>query len=334
MSTQPRSHSEEAARPRTGPRLPDFIIGGAMKSGTSTLHYTLSRHKGISMPNTEIHFFSVGDIEEHAGSFRRYGSQWAFHDYEHDFERYRSWYERFFDNADPHQIIGEDSSSYLSSEKAPTRIAELLPEVQLIFLLRDPVARTYSHYWHSLRKGRATYRFEEQLQYNPGNLLRRSFYRRGIERYLEVFPRENITFLIFEDFIHNMQERIDTLCATLGLSESIDLSEVNTTERNPSRVPYWPRLLAWQNRLFRRFNMRQNRPHLPDMPQSEFSFAERVIDSLNFRLRHFNLDVDRSYPPMDEKTRAFLQKLFAKENRGLSELIGIDVQRYWPYMEA
>ncbi len=312
--------------------LPDFIIGGAMKSATTTLHNILAQHSEVFIPNGEIHFFSVDDIAQHRGFFHRYGSQWAFHDYDLYFDEYRNWYESFFEEASPGQIVGEDSTVYLPSAKAPPRIAELLPDVHLIFLLRDPVDRAYSHYWHSLRTGRETYTFEEALQYGNEAILTRGFYRQQLGRYFQLFPESQITILIFQDFVNSIQDRIDELCHTLGLSHSINLSTIET-QRNQTRVPRWPRLLAWQNRVFRSRNARHPQYHLPNTTTDSRTFRDRVLDKANQWLRNLNMR-NRSPAPMDPETKSFLQKLYARENRGLSELIGVDLQTYWPYMDS
>lgn len=319
--------SEGSAR-----HLPDFIIGGAMKSATSTLHYILEQHNEIYISGGEIHFFSIDDFEEHPAFFFKYDSQWTFQDYNRYFDVYLSWYKNFFKGASSGQKIGDHSTIYLPSSKAPERIADLLPNVELIFLLRDPVDRAYSQYWHRLRKGRATRSFENTIQYGDDTIITRGFYREQLERYYDLFPREQITTLIFADFISDMQFVVDEICKHLGLSESVDLSDIDTTKKNTARVPRWPQLLMWQNDLLRSRNARQYQDHLPDMPKDPPpTIVGRVLDSINFRLREFNL-ADCDPPPMKPATRSFLQQLYAKENRGLSDLIGTELQQYWPYM--
>jgi hypothetical protein len=67
---------------RTDVRLPDFIIGGAMKSGTTTLHYALAQHRSIFIPRQEIFFFSIDDIEQHPNFFIPSKDGWTFFDYD------------------------------------------------------------------------------------------------------------------------------------------------------------------------------------------------------------------------------------------------------------
>lgn len=312
-------------------QLPDFIIGGAMKSATNTLHHILSQHDEVYIPDGEVHFFSVDDSTEHPAFFHELGEQWATQDFRERFDTYWTRYRRLFEGAGPDQVVGEDSTVYLAWRKAPARIAEHLPDVKLIFLLRNPVERAYSHYYHALQAGRAIYSFEDALQYGRRFYITRGLYREHLERYLRVFDRENITVLISEDFIQNMQARTDDLCEWLGLSEGLDLSSLSSTQKNASLVPRWPKLAAWQNYIFRPLQARNYDHRIAELPDDEFSEMEQLMNGLNYRLRYFNLHEGKK-PPMSPEAKAFLQKLYARENRGLSDLIGIDLSQYWDYL--
>jgi len=319
--------SSRSAR-RTDVRLPDFIIGGAMKSGTTTLHYALAQHRSIFIPRQEIFFFSIDDIEQHPNFFIPSKDGWTFFDYDRERERYVDWYAEFFRDAQATQIVGEDSTTYLASPNAARRIAELLPDVKLLFLLRDPVRRAYSHYWHLVRVGDAVQNFEETIARSPGTLLQRGFYKRQVERFLEVFPRDRIMFLVFEDFVPNMQARIDRVCAFLGVAGSVDVSALDT-HRNPGLVPRNLGMQLAYNRLLQRRHERRFLEHLPLAPTERRPGLPRIVGIAAEKA----LLVDRDPPPMKDTTRSFLEKLFARENRGLSKLVGEDLNRYWPYLE-
>ena len=145
--------------------LPDLILVGAPKCGTTSLHAMLALHPDVFIPEYEVFFFDVDDVMIHPDFFfHRSGS--SFHDYEGEFEEYLAWYRSLFTSAEPGQIIGEDTTTYLCSHYAPTRIAELLPDVKLIALLRDPVDRAY----FSQCPGRTAHR---QLRADPPNQSRR-----------------------------------------------------------------------------------------------------------------------------------------------------------------
>lgn len=105
--------------------LPNFLIVGAARAGTTSLYYYLKQHPDVFMsPKKEIDFFDV----------------------DKNFEKGLDWYERYFEGYTGQKAIGEASPLYMYLEKVPKRIAKVIPDVKLIFILRNPVDRAYSHY--------------------------------------------------------------------------------------------------------------------------------------------------------------------------------------------
>jgi len=312
-------------------RLPDFIIVGAMKAGTTTLHHILNQHKCIFIPNRELLFFDIDDIEQNFDFFVETSQTWSIFDFEKNFDEYLRWYKSFFKDAREGQLIGEDSTTYMASQKTPSRIADLFPDVKLIFMLRDPVFRTYSHYWNMVRTGQAIYDFEKTMQYMPGTLLQRSLYKTHIERYKRYFHDKNMKFIIFEEFVEDIQRTINEVCKFLGLDSSIDVSKINT-HKNPAVVPKNIRLQVVYNRILRSRNLTTKKfgSHLP---HTSFNKPNKVFEIFDTVFKRVNITRKRKYPPMRTSTKQFLQKLFSKENRGLSNLIRKDVQEYWIYMK-
>jgi len=310
-------------------KLPHFIIAGAMKSGTTSLHYILNQHDDIYIPDGEIFFFDIDDIVQHPDFFVKTSKVWTFHDYNQDFDVYLKWYQSFFLNANNDQIIGEDSTTYIASEKAPSRIADLLPEVKLIFMLRDPVRRTYSQYQHLLQTGRATHNFDKTLQLTP-NLIERSFYKKQIERYMQYFPKENLKFILFEEFVDDTQQVIDDVCDFLKIRH-MDLTDIDT-HKNLSRVPRSTKLQLLYNSIFRNVSAKKYlNSHLPHMDYDTKS--NHIAKTIDFSFKKINLASGKKYGNMDSQTKVFLERLFAKENKGISELIGKNVNEYWLYMD-
>lgn len=168
--------------------LPNFIIPGAQKSGTTALRIYLAQHPEIFMANKEIHFF----------------------DNDENYKKGIEGYEKFFDGWKGEKAIGEKTPNYLYYEKAPERIYKLLPDVKLIFVLRNPVDRAYSHYRHNVRIGQETLSFEKAIEKeeerikNPRLKKIYSYKDRGkyiiqIKRYAEYFPKSQMLFLLAED---------------------------------------------------------------------------------------------------------------------------------------
>lgn len=174
--------------------LPDFLIIGEMKSGTSSLFHYVQRHSRVRPPiRKEIHFFSIG--------FGR-GVRW-----------YRSHFP-FARHLAGGGITGEACPDYLFAPGADERIHRMLPGVKLIVLLRDPIERAISHYYHEVRMGRETLPILEALMAEEDRLaqcrvtepqgletyLHASYKRRGcyadqLERYFARFHRDQFLIL-------------------------------------------------------------------------------------------------------------------------------------------
>ena len=304
-------------------RLPNFIIGGAMKCGTSTLHQMLADLPDVFIPEPEIYFFSIDDIEQHPEFFVGRRGSWQDRDFDQDQDEYLDWYTSFFGAAPDGATIGEDSTSYLHSKRCAARIRALLPDVRMVFLLRDPAARTYSHYWHLVRTGRATEDFEGTLRHAPGTLFQRSRYREQLAVYADAFPADQLKVVIFEDLVERPDDVVRGVIEFIGLPQPAELPAV--AHRNPARVPRSITAQLWRNRLFRDRVTNRFRGHLPGTVRPTGVQEEMVRG----RFARWNLRTDRRPPPMQPDTHRFLNALFRRENAGLSELIGHDVERRW-----
>ncbi|MCS4116166.1 sulfotransferase family protein [Salinibacter ruber] len=309
--------------------LPDFIIGGAMKCGTSSMHAILSSREDVFIPEGEVHFFTLGDPIQSPETVKFDPERTVFNLND---EKKVEWYRSFFEGADSDQLIGEDSTTYLSSRVAPERIRELLPDVKLIFMLRNPVDRSLSHYRHLVMSGRATKTFEQTLVHDSSNLHLRSFYKPQLERYFRLFLRDQVKVVLFERFVEETQTVIDEVCSYLGFSDSIDLKEVET-HANASWYPRWPKTYFAINYLLKG-KMDRYRHHWPGDPSeyhtSDISFKERLLRSLLIRLRR-RLPKQDSYPSMDDSLQERLTRLYARKNRGIGNLVEANVGKYWPF---
>lgn len=171
-------------------RLPNFLIIGAQKSGTTSMHNMLKNHPFIYLPaKKEIHYFT----KHYAIGL--------------------NWYSRHFKDAKIEQSCGEATPYYIFHPEAPQRIQALIPRVKLIALLRDPVERTLSAYFHSRRLGLDSLSIEQAFAAEPERVqsghpthlqhhsyMRRSQYLEQLDRYEELFPREQILVLKSEEF--------------------------------------------------------------------------------------------------------------------------------------
>lgn len=139
------SLSEDSA---LGGRLPDFLGLGVQKGGTTMLQKLLEQHPGAYLPSAkELHYFSLRFSEGEA------------------------WYREQFSQAVTDQLCGEITPYYVFHPEAPARVHELLPDARLIVLLRDPVERSLSQYFHSRRLGLESLPLEQALAAERGRLL-------------------------------------------------------------------------------------------------------------------------------------------------------------------
>jgi hypothetical protein len=166
--------------------LPNYLVIGAQRSGTTWLHELLGSHPRVYVPSRrkEIKYFS------------------RFYD------RGPDWYRGYFpkeDDAGRYDAIGEVTPTYLYKREVPDRIRQSLPNVRLLVILRNPADRAFSHYLMWVRSNNYRKSFEELLTENKG-VFRYGLYGMWISRYLEVFDREALGVLIYEDAVRNVDE--------------------------------------------------------------------------------------------------------------------------------
>lgn len=164
--------------------LPTFIIAGAHKSGTTSLWEYLKVHPQICMAKIkETNFFTA------QGPAARY-------------DKGLEWYQSLYLPCKNAKAIGEVSPNYMFSEDSPRLMHAIVPKVKLLFILRDPVKRVYSHYWYQHQEGIPLPGFEQMVAERHPQLehyLYVSAYHLHLERFLEYFPRERVTVLLNSD---------------------------------------------------------------------------------------------------------------------------------------
>lgn len=191
-------------KPRTG-ALPDFAIIGAPKSGTTFLYHILAKHPHVQPAafKEPLYFDLLFDK----------GTGW-----------YRGCFPapRLIDGR--RTITGEATPGYLFHPLVPQRMAQLVPQVRLIAVLRNPVDRTYSeHQFFRVRHGREKGSFEETvasyLDLPPGekNPLRKSIYVDHLVRWTSFFSEEQMLVLKSEEFFEHPEEVLDRVVGFLGL---------------------------------------------------------------------------------------------------------------------
>lgn len=200
--------------------LPTFIILGAAKAGTTALYWYLSEHPAVFMsPVKETFYFAYG--VDDAGRLL-YGDPQV-----HRFPiKTRSEYEALFAGAGNATAIGEASPIYLECPQAAGRIREAIPGARLIASLRQPVERAYSDYLMYLRRrGR---RFDPRRDLRADAAWARpdsrwmvlGRYHEQLRRYFDLFPREQLRVVLFDDFKHNALELTQNVYEFVGVDRS------------------------------------------------------------------------------------------------------------------
>jgi hypothetical protein len=216
-------------------RLPDFIIIGAMKCATSTLHEQLARQPGIFMSTPkEPNFFSDDG----------------------QFARGIEWYHSLFRDAAAGDLCGESSTHYTKLPTHPRtvgRMAEtLVGRVKLIYIMRHPFDRLRSHYVHEWSKQVIRVGIDEAVARHP-ELIEYGRYGMQLEPYFEAFGRRNILPVFFDRIATAPQDEFERICRFIGYRERpewvCDLPEQNVSSRRLRRT--WFRNLLLESRQIR-----------------------------------------------------------------------------------
>lgn len=197
-------------------RLPDFLIIGACKAGTTTLWRYLQRHERIHMLEPkEPEFFAKDDV----------------------YSRGVEWYKSLFTAAPPDKVCGEASTTYSRWPHfgdVPERIHRASPSIKLVYMLRHPADRAYSHYRHRMRLNVPRMTFEEALA-SDAMFVDSSNYIMQIEKFLERFPRESLRCVLLDDLKRSPGETLDGLQRFLGLTPA-DLTAESEVEANTAEA--------------------------------------------------------------------------------------------------
>lgn len=245
--------------------LPDFIIVGAMKSGTTSLFNYLGQHPHIKPGLVkEIHYF------------------------DRNLDKGFGWYKAHFPLKSLKSCrykTGEASPSYMFIPAVAERIYELLPNVKIIAILRNPTDRAISHFYHEVNRKRESHplklalklederigKAKKHQEYCDTSYIHFSYKERGryfeqLDRYRKVFAEKNMMLIDFSEFKENPEKTIGQVLKFLGIDEEFNLSD--QTPRNvgivKAHVP-----AAVRNELDSYFSLHN------EMLRSEFSFKPK-----------------------------------------------------------
>ncbi|MDB9312789.1 sulfotransferase [Spirulina sp. CS-785/01] len=299
--------------------LPNFLILGAPKSGTTALYEYLQQHPEIYMsPVKEPNFFAFegkqpdysGPKDEQAWTNR--GSIVTL-----------SEYQKLFNAVEDEKRIGEASTLYLYIPETPQRIHHYIPNAKLIAILRDPINRAFSCYLHFRRNGREWIKNfpkalaqEEKRRQNywaPGWYYREvGLYSEQVQRYLSLFDRQQLQFYLYDDWQNNPHAFLKHLFNFLEIDDSFSPDMC----QRPNQTS-----VVWKNNTVRDVLIKQN--SLRQM------LHNLVPDSIRKPVANFMLESIRDTPPkMTPELRSRLIPYFRDDILKLQDLIQRDLSHW------
>jgi hypothetical protein len=270
--------------------LPNFLIIGAARCGTTWMHENLRMHPDIFMPSKkELHFF------------------------DRDYDKGLDFYEQYFKGWSGQKAIGEATPAYLhgfyTDQDVAANIHRHLPNAKLIVSLRNPVERAFSHFMNVLAKHNHNVgiTFEEKLQRLAGDaeLVREGFYAEQMTRYYKLFPSDRVLVMLYDDLVS------DPVAFLRQVYEFLDVEP------------------AFQRKAIRaKINMSAGKRNLAKSSTVQFAsqVASRLgLHELSSRLRKWN---SLEQQPMNPRTRAMLVDIYRGKNRELERLINRDLSQW------
>ena len=230
--------------------MPDFLIIGAQRSGTSSLYFSLAEHPYIVPPIAkELHFFDANYTK---------GLHWYRAQFPTTIEKY------YAEHIRRHIFItGEASPSYLFHPLAPQRISKLMPDVKLIVLLRNPIDRAFSQHWYNVKANRIeTLSFKEAIEAEPGRIagereklladesyssptyrpfsyLTRGIYVDQLQYWMEFYPKAQFLILRSEDFYSQPAATVHEVLNFLGVPDTeINANKEYKRYKVPNKAGY------------------------------------------------------------------------------------------------
>lgn len=297
--------------------IPNFLIIGTAKAGTSSLYHYLNQHPQIYMsPVKEPRFFAPELYTEHCKDPYREGAK-QHRDVPMSFEEYC----QLFEGAVNEVALGEASTEYLYMPKTPERIQQHIPSAKLIAILRDPAERAFSAFCYQLRDGCEKLTFEQALaaesqritenKWWPGWHYKQSgFYYEQLKRYFQVFDPSQIKVYLHDELSADPTSVVKDIFRFVGVEDDFTPT---LTRKNVSGIP--------QNRFLHSLMTRNNplkaavKPFLPD------GLRQRVAQNIHQQ----NM---QAKPTLSPEIRHTLVEDYRQDILNLQDLLQRDLSKW------
>jgi hypothetical protein len=291
----------------------DFLVIGAQRSGTTSLWRHLGSHPQVHVPpSKEAPFFCDDRLLAR-------GLSWYLGEYFATAEPERLW-----GTVSPHYMMGSPDTDVAEIAR---RIRASVPDVKLIAILRDPLARAQSHHRMVVHRGRETRSFDravlellepdalERARREPPNVqpyLVQGEYGRILAAYLDLFPREQLHVLLTSDLEGASAQALRTIFAFLEIDE---LHEVAGLEEHHHRGGRARRLDPAAEQELKDYLAREVWPRTPRAPEQQRAF--------NFWFAQWNVIPEAQLPPIDTHVRQLLEEHYARDAELLEAITGL-----------
>jgi len=259
--------------------LPNCIINGVAKSGTTAIHRYLSAHPDVFMSEVkQLKYFAY----EKGTTLKNEFPVTSLEEYE-----------KHFLGAEQYKVRGESSPVYFHSDIAPARIKDAIPDVKIITCLRNPVDRAYSGYLMHYRSGGASGDIKSEFDLSK-HWVKLSFYHENLKRNFSVFGEENLKVILFDDLSSDTKGTMLDIFEFLELSKNVDIDF--NVKHNQGFVPK-SKLL---NYFFTNKKLKKQVRKL--LPESGVKMARR-----------FNEKNKASSPKMPDEVKEYLTQLYKED---------------------
>jgi hypothetical protein len=290
-------------------RLPNFVVIGAPKCGTTSLYYYLGRHPDVYLPRRkELHYFSSEQMVRLVGGP---GDAYIVS----MICRTRKDYESFYSGVQDERAIGDISPSYFYFPEASERIRDELGSPRIVVLVRDPIEKAFSQYMHLIRDNRETLEFFDALKAEGQRIAEgwaalwryaeSSIYTPRIQKYLDVFGEDRVRIIRFEELTSSRHATLEELFRFLEVDPGFrpDVSMTYNRSGKP-RLRFLADLIAKPN---------------PVTSAARRLLPEAVTTSVKNVLRDLNTGRKAE---LDERSRAYLRDYFMDDVAKLAGLVG------------
>lgn len=317
---------------------PNFFIAGAPKCGTTALYEYLQNQPDVYLPDfKEPKYFT--SVQGEVDALHLLGKK-VFDEPFSDkpllsgnFKKGDDWYQTIFSGEHPRsqnawsgeKRIGEGSTLYFYAPDAPKRIANTNKDARIMFMLRDPIDRVYSHYWHEHRGGFPESIFPDFATMLENNHPRLRFYKgvssykTHIQRFLEHFPQGQLMVFTLDELKSDSEGVLKTACDFLGVPCAVEPSGRTynqNTERRFTRIQNAFHFCRW-------LYYEKMAQHVPEVIDRGLKPVKRLL----VRCEHINR-VPLDYPPMKPEWRERLLPCFEEDIDFVESFTGKDLSKW------